>query len=423
VGLHSPVDRLNIVLDKMQDRDFLKSAAHGRFVLLTVYANTLAEHYFDEDYFDKLEETLSILTRCLTEGNGSEPAIPAIRSIALTIVTCGDESGTWFTSTKDVLKLAVDDASGAEGQSIAIHALASAAYFGGADYQEVQAVLDLLLDIVESDGEAVGANDNGNVVEAALKAWGFLSTLIDERHDRLSRALDAFEEQLESTDPGVLIAAAQNIALIHEQSYAPKESGDQDEEDGSGDHINEDEEVLVSGPYRRRNWTKAHSIGKNSYAIKERLKVLSKDAFRHVKKDTRKELHMVFRDVSHSLDRPWRGPRYSTAIGGDDEESPYHYGHRLRYGNMMIDRWWKLHRLEGLRTILQEGMSEHLSKNPNVSDVLRNCLQPPSRFLHSSDLGNAIQVDGGVHLDDDIAEQPSLGDLTLEDSDLDDSDE
>jgi len=387
--LSTPVTRLRVILEKIQDRNFFKGASHGRAVLLTLLTNSLAEHYFEEEYHGELEETYPILVRCLKQGNSHEEALSAVRAIGLLVITIGDESGSWFAAVSDPLKKAIYDPSSHEAQAAALQNYAIAAYFGGADYQEMQSVMDLLLEVTDSEGEIVDSKGSGEVIAAALQAWGFLSSMIDDSLHRIVQAVATLENQLLSADPDVLVAAAENLALLYEQTYKFRHDDDSDDsdEEEERDYEFENQEEFVAGPFRKQFWTKKRDMGIDDYALKDRVKELSRTQLRYVKKDSRKEIHSVFRDVSHTLDYPWRGPHYSTAL---DKDAQFYYGHRLRHGNRMIDRWWKFHRSEELKRILQDGSLEHLSKNPNVSPILRDRLEPSSMFLHSNDIGYSL---------------------------------
>jgi hypothetical protein len=404
--------RLNQILEKMEDRDFFKGSSKGRALTCALYASILSEHYFDDDLWGKIEDALPVLTRCLKDGTDGQATLPALRSVSATMITCGDESGSWFANMKDVLKGCVYDA--------AIHALGAATYFGGADYQEVQAIMDLFIGIVDSSGDSIEAQGKPNVITAALQEWGFLSTLIEERGRRLSRVLKTFEDQLDNPSPEVLIATAENIALVYEQCYSLRtpEDPSSDGEDDHGIKDTEEEEAMVSRQYRRINWTKTHEIDGDDYSLKSKLKELSKGTMRYVKKDARKEVHSIFRDVAHAVEYPWRGPRYSTAV---DQGALLYYGHRLRQNGNSVDRWWKLHRFAAIKRTLQDGSIEHLTSNPNVSDALRNCMEAPSRFIDSSDLGKALLVEGQLRIDEDIMSQPDADEPTDDDSDSDGS--
>ena len=82
----------------------------------------------------------------------------------------------------------------------AIHALGVAAFFGGASEDEMEDIMTYLLDVIESDGLSIDAHDEGTVVTAALEAWGLLATEVQDLETATEAAIEAFVDQLESSD-------------------------------------------------------------------------------------------------------------------------------------------------------------------------------------------------------------------------------
>ena len=85
----------------------------------------------------------------------------------------------------------------------------------------------------------------------------------------------------------------------------------------------------------------------------------------------RKALHLTFTDILNTVEKPTRGPRYSTAL----DENGHEMGSCLKIrvnagGRMTIDKWWKLHRLNGLKRLLQGGFLVHYEFNQVVFDSL-----------------------------------------------------
>ena len=52
---------------------------------------------------------------------------------------------------------------------------------------------------------------------------------------------------------------------------------------------------------------------------------------------------------------------------------------------LLIDRWWKLHRYNAIRRILQGGIRVHLEESASVAEALKEALMPPSRFVTPDD--------------------------------------
>jgi hypothetical protein len=398
------------LFEKLEDRDFFKGDSTHRLNTMKFYANSITGNYIrSEELRGRIEDLLPICVRCLKDGSSGALTVYALRAIAATVIICGDDEGTLFNQLKDSVENCVRDPASPVGQKAAIQALSTTTYFGGADYNETVSMMDMLLDIVESDGESIDALDQQEVVAAAIEEWAFLSTLIDTDVQLFSRALEAFGNQLESTSADVLEAAAQAIALIYEAAYSRK--GPEDTIEISMEEADDDTKVASS--YRHENWVRDYQYtNDNDQDILNKLKELSKSNFRHLKKDRRKELHALFRDVAHTSEHPWRGPHYSTAMNPDNFA---YYGHRLRQSGMTIDRWWKLHRYAHLRRILQQGIEIHLEYDPAVRDALRNYLEAPSRFKQANEHGSDLDDDS-----DDVPSQPHMDHPSDEEDDSDD---
>jgi len=247
-------------------------------------------------------------------------------------------------------------------KAVAIHTLSACAIYGGASDSEIEEIMDDLLEIVESDGSSVEAADSGEVVAAACEAWGFLATSIDDLEDRTEAAMDAFVEQLESSDTAVQVAAGENIALLYEKSYTAREADDgpaSDEEDEEGYTI---DSSLV----------KRYEVYRQKSQLEHTLSQLATESSKRIAKKDRKALHTNFADILNTVEHPFRGPKYQKAI---DQETGRRYGSRMtvrihKTGSMKIDKWWKLHRLQAMRRVLGGGFVVHYEHNEVVFDSL-----------------------------------------------------
>lgn len=275
------------------------------------------------------------------------------------------DTGDIYDDVSGELKRSIQSES-VEIQTNAIHCLGLAAFFGGAGEEEIKDIMTLFLEIIESDGASVDAQDNGNIVTAALENWGLLATDIEDLEEETEAAIDAFVDQLESSDAGVQIAAGENIALLYEKSYTPLEEGEEiDEAQLDQDHpeYTKGDEKLV----------KRYQVYRNKPKLLKMLDELANISSRRISKKDRKTLHSSFTDVRNSVESPSRGPAYSTAI---DQESGRAYGAgRMKVKinrnlEVRIDKWWKLLRLNALRRTLQGGFAYHYDQNEIVSSVL-----------------------------------------------------
>ncbi len=91
-----------------------------------------------------------------------------------------------------------------------------------------EGLLEFLTEIIESDGQAIDAPDSPLVVTAALQAWGFVATHLDDLSAQCEQAMEAFVEQLDSTDAEVQTGAGSNIALLFEASREHEEETGRD---------------------------------------------------------------------------------------------------------------------------------------------------------------------------------------------------
>lgn len=250
--------------------------------------------------------------------------------------------------------------------------------------------MDFFLEIIESDGTSISADDSGAVVAAALEEWGFLLTQIDDYDDLealAEPAMEAFVEQLSSTDIAVQVAAGENIALLYEKAHSPagEDSSEEEDEDDNGEHtdVSENDEP----PSR-------FTVYRNRHVLLRQLESLASVSGHGISKRDKKSLHTNFSDILHSVENPGRGPRYSTATGfkperrggrgarggGTFADEPAHVGSRytVKIGGvaggetarLTIDRWWKMLRFKALRRALQGGFVTHWQRNEVVFDTL-----------------------------------------------------
>jgi hypothetical protein len=364
----------------------LRNTAAAREEILAIYCSILQAQFAADEVSPKLGELIPALLKCIKNGSESE-ILGALRGMSLssilsrlltsvalsiTIVTTGEEV---FEEAYRALKIRISNSTSEGAQASAIHTLGAVTFFGGADITEVEEVMEFLLSIVASDGECVNANDSGPVVTAALQEWGFLATQFADMEDTSYHAMDIFEDQLDSSILSVQIAAGENVALLYEKSFTPLE----DDED------RDDEEGLPCewGAFQRQGWVHRYdACVSGDFALKSKLQALGTSSVKYMAKDNKKDLHRTFKDIFHSCEHPWRGPRYSTAV---DMEKGLYLGHRLavRQGKHLlftVDRWWKLLRYEAIKRILAGGFITHYKLNEHVHEAIPTSLEAPPTF-------------------------------------------
>lgn len=284
-------------------------------------------------------------------------------ALATTMITIPSE--TTYEAAHATVKRAITDSESIPTKTAAIHTLAILAFYGDVSTEETQELMDFLLEITESDGHAVDAGDSGDVVTAALEEWAFLATQMEDIEDATEPAMDAFMEQLESSDARVQIAAGECIALLYEKSFTPLEDDEDVADAGSSDSDDNNDPNATK-------MVKRYTVYRREDRLKHALQSLANLSTRRVSKKDRKSLHTNFADILNTVEHPTRGPRYQSAV---DEGTGKHYGSRMvvrvhRTGEMRIDRWWKLHRLKALRRVLQGGFISHYENNEVVFESL-----------------------------------------------------
>ena len=284
------------------------------------------------------------------------------KALAMTIITC--PSDLIYEAVAGPLKHTISDSLSIPSKTAAIHALGACTFYGGASDDEIIENMTYFLDIVSSDGDAISALDAPDPVTAALEEWGFLSTLVDDLSLESEEASDAFIDQLSSSDPSVQIAAGENIALLYEKSYRTASADD----DYSDSDIISDPDSTPGAPKLVQAYVPYH----NTTQLTHTLSGLASLSTHRLSKKDQKSIRTHFADILNSVENPTRGPRYQNAVS---HETGKRYGSRMvvrihRDGVMRIDKWWKLHRLQGLRRVLQGGFVTHYEKNEVVFESL-----------------------------------------------------
>jgi translation elongation factor EF-1beta len=345
-------ERIEAIIDRK------RSSTEGREEMMRGLCSVLTRHYAQAEIEPKINDLLPALLKSVKSGQSEREITFALKAIALILIT--DPSETIYDAVRDAFKKTIEDSPYPAAKIAAIHALSVATFYGGAAEEETEEIMDFFLDIASSDGAVIEETDNAQAVVAALEEWGFLATQLEDVEDLTEAAMDTFVDQLESSDANVQIAAGDNIALLFEKSYTEAESDDEPEEADA-----EDDET-APGP----RMVKRYTVYRQVHQLQQQLEALSKASSKRISKKDRKNLHLSFNDVLSTVENPKRGPRYSTALDPDGRQ----YGSRLKVavhgGKMTIDKWWKLHRLNGLKRLLQGGFMAHYEFNQTVFDSL-----------------------------------------------------
>nr|POE56380.1 uncharacterized protein c20f10.03 [Quercus suber] len=357
-GPETWIPALEDVMNDICDRK--RSSAEGRADSLNGFVLILSRHYAKDEVKPKIDELLPVLCKSVKSGQTEKEVVLALKALALVLVTEPDENV--YDSVSGSIKNAISDATSPQAKTAAIHALSVATFFGGASDEEIEDTMDLFLDIAATDGEVIGEVNDAELVTAALEEWGFLATKIDDLEASTEAAMDTFVDQLESSDVDVQITAGENIALLFEKSYTEAESDDE---------VHSDDENVEKGGPDGSTMVKRYTVYRQINKLTQLLEGLAKASSKRLSKKDRKSLHQAFADILTTVEKPTRGPRYSTALDDEGRE----YGSRLKVavhggGKMTIDAWWKLHRLNALKRLLRGGFLEHYENNDVVFDTL-----------------------------------------------------
>ncbi|KAF2138589.1 uncharacterized protein K452DRAFT_301116 [Aplosporella prunicola CBS 121167] len=343
-----------------------RSTTSGRKRALTEYTNILRTHFAQEQIQYSADELIHALLKSVdTSEEGEDETVIALKAISLTIIT--DSPAGRYEDVYKAIKEVISDSETSAPRQAAIHALSIVSVFGGASTNAIEETMDWFLEIVSSDGCLIGADDDAGVVRACEQEWGFLATQLDDLEEQSEPAITAFHDQLQSTNAQVKIAAGENIALLYEASYDTLAA---DEE------VNNESERLVDPdrPAGAPKLAKRYQPFRQEHHLKETLSELvnSTTAVARTAKKDRKAVKACFADILNSVEYPNRGPRYSTALS---EKTGQSYGSRMSFrirdsGEIRLDKWWKLFRLEALRRCLQSGLVTHFEENEAVADFI-----------------------------------------------------
>jgi hypothetical protein len=342
-------DRIQEILDRK------RSSVQGREESLSAYCRLSKYHYVEEEIRSHLQDLLNAVSRSIKyEGSVRETTL-ALRALELIAVTANDN--TIYENVEPLLTRTIRDSTSNLIKAAAIHCLGTCTFFGGAGEDGHLDQMNFFLDIAASDGHSIDAVDDAGSVTAALQEWGFLATEIDDLEGESEEAIETFIDQLESIDPGVQVAAGENIALLYEKSYTPQEDEEDEEDHSDDDNASVSSTEDADGPKLIKRYDAYH----NTPQLERVLQSLATVSGKRISKKDKKNLHSNFASILTTVENPRRGPMYSTAI---DHDTNRHYGSKRtvkigREAMMNIDRWWKWIRLAALRRILQGGFAEH----------------------------------------------------------------
>lgn len=335
------VDMITLILDRK------RSSVQGREGTINHFSRLLMAHYAKEQIASSVEELLPALLKSVKSGASERESVLALKAIALILITVPSE--TVHDALAQPLKSAVGDAQASEVKVAAIHTLAMSVFYGGASLEETEEVMNLLLEIIESDGVSVEAEDDADAVTAALEAWGFLATQLDDIEDLTELAMEAMVDQLDSTHTTVQVASGENIALLYEKSCTEQEE-DEDPEEAD---IDFDPETHTANDPKM---IKRYSVYGQEHLLLQKLNELANISSKRLSKRDRRTMHSSFPDIVKTVEHPSHGTKVlRVGVGGNV---------------MHIKTWEQLQRFKALKRVLQSGFVIHYLENEAVFETI-----------------------------------------------------
>ncbi|KAF5012804.1 hypothetical protein F66182_15236 [Fusarium sp. NRRL 66182] len=294
--------------DCIQDiLDRKRSSVQGREESLSAFCRLAKFHYVEEEIRGSIQDLLAAFSRSIKYEGSVRESVLALKALEFLAVTAYDD--TIYDAVDSLLTRTIRDSTSGLVKVAAINCLGTCAYFGGTSEDAKMDQMNMLLDVVASDGQSIEASADYGVVTAALQQWGFLATDVEDLEAESEEVVEILIEQLSSADSNVQIAAGENIALLYEKSYTPQEDEDEvDEEDLDED--DDDEDSSASGPKLIERYTAYH----DKYHLEQILASLATVSGKRISKKDKKSLHANFASILTTVENPRLGPAYSKAI-------------------------------------------------------------------------------------------------------------
>ncbi|PCG93172.1 Armadillo-like helical [Penicillium occitanis (nom. inval.)] len=371
------VDWPEELTDCIQDiLDRKRSNVQGREESLSAFCRLAKFHYVEEEIRSSIQDLLAAFSRSVKYEGSVRESVLALKALEFLAVTAYDD--TIYDAVESLLTRTIRDSTSGLVKVAAINCLGTCAYFGGTSEDAKIDQMNMLLDIIASDGQSIEASADYGVVTAALQQWGFLATDVEDLEAESEEVVEILIEQLSSTDSNVQIAAGENIALLYEKSYTPQEDEDEIDEEDLDEDEEEEDSSASGGPKLIERYRAYH----DKYHLEQILASLATVSGKRISKKDKKSLHTNFASILTTVENPRLGPAYSKAI---NQNTNRQYGSKRQVkvgseGVMNIDRWWKWLRLASLRRILQGGFMEHYFQgNRAVLDALPVMLRDARR--------------------------------------------
>jgi hypothetical protein len=371
-------DKLKDCINEILDRK--RSSTQGRERYFAGYTHLARHHFADTMIEHQLPELVPAILRSIRGGRNTEEIVGALKALQITTLTT--QSEMIYDQAFSILKSTLEGSDEEVVKVEVLYTMAVITTFGGGAEVAAQELMDLSIEIVESDGHSVDAGDNGPVVTAALAIWGFLASQIDDLEQQSEEALEAFTEQLDSSDADVQIAAGTNIALIFEDLRIFNEQAEEEHDRKQEDlrlEAKQKGERYIPEPYN------PFDLQYNQHQLVQKMTELAGQSSKAVSRKDRRQLHSTFNSILKSLELG-KGPGYSEAgrvaresdRGGARvfaaEKVFIEFGYRNTVKGddgrtLTIDSWSLSARVDFLKRILGGGFTTHWSHNPAVQET------------------------------------------------------
>ncbi|KAK5987510.1 hypothetical protein PT974_11641 [Cladobotryum mycophilum] len=344
------------LIEGIQDRKHNNSETREHF--LEIYIKTLRTRYSPDTHLWLDDAAPALAEVFLHDSDRAATAKERLLSLQAYCLTIGTvDSLEIFEQAQRVLKQILLEDDDDDCRVYAIYALCMAVLYGGGAEESALEVMEYLVGIVETDGESIEASDNAVIVAAALQGWSFVASHVSDFSDYADAAMDAFVDQLDSTDVEVQSNAGSCIALVFEASR------NYIEETGEPFQLQYDPQRLAG-------------------RMSEIAKYSSKAVSRKHRRDLRESLVSVVTSLERGV-----GPFYSTALfipeksdfvpasqRNDDGQAEYGYRYKLRLGNSVakIDTWSLYFRVSLMKILFKGGLQLHVFVNPVVMECLED---------------------------------------------------
>lgn len=372
-------DKLKACINEILDRK--RSSVKGREAYLAGYVHLTRHHFADTIIEGQLHELIPAILRSIRSGRNTEEVLAGLKALTMTILSTESDSiyDDVYSSLKQVCENSDEEAVKLE----AINAMTVATVFGGGMDATMQELMDYLLEIVESDGHNIDAPDNGPVVTAALICWGLLATYEEDLMQQSEVALEAFTEQLDSSDADVQVSAGSNIALIFEVMRAYNERMEEEHGQRQEEARLEAKRLKLDFNYEEYN---PFDLQYDQHKIVHRVSELAGESSRAVSKKDRRKLHQQFASILTSIELG-KGPKYSKAgraarqsdrdgdrVFGNEKDVYQEVGYRdmIRDENgrvLPIESWSLGLRVAFLKKVLGGGFNTHWRLNPVIEET------------------------------------------------------